>query len=313
MSEADEICRGNFRLLGYDNLHFGQEVPNFHFDPVSGKTSEKKHWSKLPLSDSESTGDKKVIWEINRHQYFVTLGQAYLFTGDEKYAETFAAHIKAWFDQNPPKIGVNWLSSLELAFRSISWIWAVHFFKDSPHFTPEIFGRMLKYLRLQARHIETYLSTYFSPNTHLTGEALGLYVIGSFLTEANKSKKWKEKGYKIMMDALDFQIRDDGVYCEQSSHYSRYTADFYASLMILRQREGLPIEDKHCEKLKKLYAFLMHITQPNGETPLFGDEDGGRLYFLDDRSIRDFRPSLALGVVFVRSGRFQVCGRRGDA
>lgn len=306
IERADVICRGRFSLLGYEDLEYGEGVPDFHLDAVSGKTSESRsHWSKIGLNDEMLTGDKKVVWELNRHQYLVTLGQAYLLTGDEKYAETFAAHIEGWFDQNRPKMGVNWLSSLELAFRSISWIWAVYFFRNSPHFTPEIFGRMVSYLYLQARHIETYLSTYFSPNTHLTGEALGLYFIGSFLTEADKSRKWKEKGHRIMMDALDFQIRDDGVYCEQSSHYSRYTADFYAALMILRRRQGLPVEGKHLAKLEKLYEFLMHLTQPNGETPLFGDEDGGRLNFLDDRPIGDFRPSLALGASLFDRGDFK--------
>lgn len=311
LEKADDICRGYFNFLGYERLNFGQGVPDFHLDAVSGKTFEKMHWSRIGLNDDEATGDKKVVWELNRHQYFSTLGQAYLLSGDEKYADTFAAHLHGWFDQNPHKIGVNWLSSLEIAFRSISWIGAIRFFKNSPHLTPELFGRTVKYLYLQARHIETYLSTHFSPNTHLTGEALGLYFIGSFLSEANKLHKWKEKGYDIMMDALDFQIGADGVYCEQSSHYSRYTADFYATLMILRRREGLPIETRHLEKLESLYEFLMHIAPRNGETPFFGDEDGGRLYFFDDRPVGDFRPSLALGAVLFNRADFKFAA--GDA
>ena len=89
--------------------------------------------------------------------------------------------MEDWISNNPAKIGVNWLSSLEISIRSISWIWAVHFFKDSVHFRPELAAQILKYLFLSARHIETYLSTYFSSNTHLIGEALGLYILGIFL------------------------------------------------------------------------------------------------------------------------------------
>lgn len=300
--KGNKICEGKFDLLGLEGLWFGEAVPDWHFDPVSGRQSPRVHWSRIDEVSSDQTGDKKVIWELNRHQYFVTLGQAYWLTGDERYAKLFVRHLESWFEENPPKIGVNWLSSLELAFRSISWILGYYFFRESPNFGQETRKKMLKFLYLNARHIETYLSTYFSPNTHLTGEALGLYFIGTFMPGIKEAKRWKEKGYKIMMDMLDVHVLDDGSYCEQASHYARYTADFYATLMILRQREGLPIEPKHREKLELLYEYLMHLTQPDGETPFFGDDDGGKFYFFDNRPISDMRPALALGAMLFERG-----------
>ncbi len=295
IKRADRICEGFFDLLGYENIYFKEKIPDWHFDPISQKASPKVHWSKIDELSAEQTGDKKVIWELNRQQYFTSLGRAYWLTKNEKYAETFAAHLESWFAANPPKVGINWLSSLEMAFRSISWLWAFYFFKDSPKLTAQLFVRMLKYLYLHGRHLETYLSTYFSPNTHLTGEALGLYFLGTFLPELKEAKRWKELGYKILLNALDFQIRADGVYCEQTSYYHRYTTDFYTNLLILRQLEDAPIEKKHQEKLIQLFDFLLFITQPNGETSLFGDDDGGRFYFLDEKNVADFRPTLAVG------------------
>ncbi|MBC7900373.1 MAG: alginate lyase family protein [Saprospiraceae bacterium] len=302
IERADRICAGLFDLLGYTDLHFEGKIPNWHLDPVAAKTSPKVHWSKIPLENSAETGDNKIIWELNRHQYFSTLGQAYWLTGNEKYAETFVAHLENWVDDNPPKIGMNWLSSLEIAFRSISWIWAFYFFKDSPKFTSKTFVNMSKHMYLNGRHLETYLSTYFSPNTHLTGEALGLYFLAVFLPELNDSERWKKLGYSILLDALDYQIREDGGYVEQSTHYHRYTTDFYTNLLILRQLEGAPIEQKHQDKLTKLFEFLLFFTQPNGETPLFGDEDGGRLYFLDERGPADYRSTLAMGAALFARG-----------
>ncbi len=302
IKRAERICEGFFDLLGYKNLRFGGKIPDWHYDPISQKTSPKIHWSKIEEVNAAETGDKKIIWELNRHQYFTTLGRAYWLTKDEKYAETFVAHLESWFAENPPKNGVNWLSSLEIAFRSISWIWAFHFFKDSHAFTAQIFAQMLRYMYLHGRHLETYLSTYFSPNTHLTGEALGLYFLGSFLPELKDSERWKKLGYKILLKAIDLQIRGDGVYCEQSSHYHRYTTDFYANLLILRQLEGMPVELKHLEKLEQLFEFLLFISEPNGETPLVGDDDGGRFYFLDEKLITDFRPTLALGATLYGRG-----------
>src|SRR6202007_1994967 len=114
----------------------------------SGKRARLEHWSRLNYLDPEMIGDKKIVWELNRHQYFATLGQAYWLTNDERYAETFVAHLASWMEQNPPKLGINWASSLEVAFRSISWLWALYFFKDSSVLTPELFVRVLKFLHL---------------------------------------------------------------------------------------------------------------------------------------------------------------------
>ena len=136
-------------------------------------------------------------------------------------------------DQNPPKLGINWASSLEVAFRSISWLWALYFFKDSPALTSSLFLRALKFLYLHARHLETYLSTYFSPNTHLTGEALGLFYLGTLLPEFRAAARWRETGRRILLEQMARHVQPDGVYFEQSSYYHRYTTDFYTHFLIL--------------------------------------------------------------------------------
>src|SRR5204862_1621437 len=127
---------------------------------------------------------------------------------------TFAAHLASWMDQNQPKLGINWASSLEVAFRSISWLWAFYFFKDSAAVTVEVFARALKFLYLNARHLETYLSTYFSPNTHLTGEALGLFYLGTLLQQFREAGRWRETGRRILLEQLPLHVRSDGVYFE---------------------------------------------------------------------------------------------------
>ncbi|MBA2380359.1 MAG: hypothetical protein H0V76_12365, partial [Blastocatellia bacterium] len=183
IERADGICEGRFSLLGYPDLYFGGEVPDWHLEPIADKRAPPVHWSRIEADVSADFGDNKIIWELNRHQYFALLGRAYCLTGNEKYAEVFASHVADWCENNPPKLGINWVSSLEIAFRSMSWTWAFHFFRDSPAFSGSLLLRMVKFLKLNGRHIENFLSTYSSPNTHLTGEALGLYFIGSFLQE----------------------------------------------------------------------------------------------------------------------------------
>lgn len=308
VERAERIAAGQFDLLGLRDLSFGRPV-DWHLEPVSGKRAPLVHWSAIEEIGASETGDKKTVWELNRHQHFVTLGCAYLATGDERYAEIFVAHLASWMDANPPKLGVNWLSSLEVAFRSISWLWALHLFKDSPRLTPALLLRAQKFLYLHARHIETYLSTYSSPNTHLTGEALGLYYIGTLLPEFASAARWRAKGMSVMMAALGRQVRPDGVYFEQASYYHRYTVDFYTHLYLLARANDAPPSKNLDASLTALLDHLMHLTRPDGTTPLYGDDDGGKLLNFDARPPDDFRAALSnAAAIFKRSDYKYVAG-----
>ncbi|MDQ2747006.1 MAG: heparinase II/III family protein [Acidobacteriota bacterium] len=298
--KAKKIVAGKFDLLGYKNLDFGAE-PDWHLEPRSGKRSPRKHWKQFDELDTEETGDKKIVWELNRQQHFFTLGAAFRLSGDEQYAETFAAHLDDWMECNPPGIGVNWASSLEVAFRAISWIWAFNFFKDAAIFTPEKFQNALKFIYLHGRHLEKYLSTYYSPNTHLTGEALGLYYLGTQFPFFKAANNWRETGERILFAELDRQILSDGIYFEQSTWYQRYTTDFYTHFFILQNLNGTADDENRRavlkEKICSLTDFLMFITRPDGTIPLIGDDDGGRLLPLSDRKSDDFRAVLSTNAV----------------
>src|SRR5882672_3513570 len=247
---AEDALMGKFSLLGHSGLCFGDppySPIDWRFDPVSGKRAPFLHWSRLRPLNPMGGVDPKVVWELNRHAHFVTLGQAYWLTNDNRFAEGFREQVSAWIDANPVGMGINWASSLEAAFRSIAWLWATQMFVDSSVVTPDFFARLLKSLIEHGRHIETYLSYYFSPNTHLTGEALGLFYLGLALPEMIRAGGWRDLGLRIMLEQSRKQVREDGVYFEQSSYYHRYTADFYTHLFALTRANniGLDPEPQH--------------------------------------------------------------------
>ncbi len=295
IAAADRIRHGEFDLLGR-RVDVGAPI-DWHREPVSGTRAGGRHWSRIDFLNPQVAGEYKLTWELNRHQYFTTLGKAYWYTGDERYAATFVEHLMAWMDANPPKLGINWASSLEAAFRVISWIWGLYFFKTSPCLTDAAFLRTLKFLYLHGRHVETYLSTYSSPNTHLTGEALGLLYLGTMFPEFNCAERWRRVGWEILVKQLDKHVRPDGSYFEQSTYYHRYTTDFCLHVSVLGQLNGLPVDAAFHGKLRALLDHLMYITQPDGCTSLVGDDDGGRVLTLDDRAPNDFRAALATGAV----------------
>ncbi|MFN0111090.1 MAG: alginate lyase family protein [Blastocatellia bacterium] len=296
--QADKVLAEKFDLLGYIGLKFGSPI-DWHFEPVSKKRTSLAHWSKIDFLNPAVAGDKKVTWELNRHQFFVNLGQAYWMTGDEKYAEAFVALASSWMDANPPGRGINWASSLEVAFRAISWLWAVHLFAGSPRLTSEFTVRLFKFLTLFGRHVEKYLSLYFSPNTHLTGEALSLFYLGVALPELKQAESWRSLGLKVLQNQLHTQIRGDGVYFEQASYYHRYTADFYTHLLVLGRASRTALSPELEPMLANLLDHLMWITRPDGSTSLVGDDDGGRLVMLGTRRANDLRDTLATGAAIV--------------
>ncbi len=314
LERAEKIVAGTFDLLGFKNLDFGAEI-DWHFEPVSGKRSPLKHWKQFDEEFStEETDNRQVIFELNRCQHFFTLGVAFWLTGDERFAETFARHLQSWIKQNPFETGINWNSSHEVALRSVSWIWAFQFFKDSAHFTPEIFSDAVKSLFLHATHIETNLSASAGSNTRLTGEALGLYYLGTQFPFFERASFWRETGEKILFSELDRQILTDGVYFRRSSQWQRYTTDFYTHFYILRQLNSGEIKNdarsKLDEKLQSSLDFLMYTTRPDGTTALLGEDDGGgRILPRSNSAPDDFRASLATGALIFRRGDYKFVAR----
>lgn len=312
IERADRAIAGRFDLLGFKDLSFGNPI-DWLLEPISGWRAPLDHWSRFDQNKAPAGCDLKIVWELNRHAHFVTLGQAYWLTGDERYAEAFVGQASAWMDANPLGLGINWVSSLEMAFRVISWLWALHLFAASPCLDDPFFLRALKFLTAHGRHIESYLSYYFSPNTHLTGEALGLFYLGMALPELRRARTWRETGLRILLNQLRAQVRGDGVYFEQASYYHRYTADFYTHLVALAEVGGVILPGDVRQRLVMLLDHLMWMTRPDGTSPLIGDDDGGRLIALAGRAANDFRDTLATGASLFGRGDWKHVAGNGTA
>jgi hypothetical protein len=136
----------------------------------------------------------------------------------------------------------------------------------------------------------------------LTGEALGLFFLGTLLPEFKEARRWRDLGAQILVDQIPIHVQRDGVYFEQSSYYHRYTTDFYLHFLLLARANNYSLPPQVEDALVRLLDHLMYLTRPDDTTPLFGDDDGGRLAMLDVRAANDFRGTLATGaVVFNRA------------
>ena len=289
---ADAVLDGRLNVLGYRNVVVGSPI-NWHRDPVHGRTAPMRFWSSVPYLDP-AIGDHKITWEINRHQHWIVLGRAAWLTGDTRYRDEIVAQLRGWLQQNPPRIGINWASMLEVAFRSLSWLWALQFcaaFDDTPD---EWYAELLVGLDAQLRHIHGNLSYYFSPNTHLLGEALALYVVGRALPELPRAGEWAQTGRRVLIDEIARQVHADGGHAELSAHYHRYALDFYLlALSIARLTGDGDAVRRFDEVSRRLARFARALAGADGRLPLIGDDDGGQLFPICGRDPADARPSLA--------------------
>ncbi len=299
VKQAEKICQHRFDLLGYEDLDFGNVI-DWHLDPVHGKRAPRKVFYKVHYLNFEEAGDSKVTWELNRHQHFLTLAKAYRLTGNSQFVDELQRQWRHWQAENPYPIGINWASSLEVAFRSLSWIWSLQLLEGSRGL-PDFRDEWLPSLALHGRHIERYLSTYFSPNTHLLGEGVGLFFLGVLCPELAGANRWKSLGWDIIVRESERQVRDDGFHFEQSTYYHVYALDFFLHSVVLASVNNIPVPASLEKALGKMLNALCLLGR-HGSPPRFGDDDGGRLFDPRRNRSEHLLDPLATGSILFHRG-----------
>jgi Heparinase II/III N-terminus/Heparinase II/III-like protein len=307
VERANKICSHRFDLLGYADLDYGKQI-NWHLDAVHQKTAPRKPFYNIQYLDFAEVGDSKITWELNRHQHLVTLAKAYRLSGDDRFAEELFSQWRSWHEQNPYPIGINWASSLEVGFRSLSWIWLHAFLEGSKFLTADFQDEYLRAQALNGRHIERYLSTYFSPNTHLLGEAVALFFLGTLCPELRGAERWKSQGWQIVLEQAERQVNPDGMHFEQSVYYHVYALDFFLHAALLASANGRELPPKFEQTVDHMLNALFLLGRA-GPPPRFGDDDGGRLF--DSARNRDehLLDPLAVGALLFGRGDFKTLGR----
>lgn len=273
---AEGICAHRFDLLGFEGLDYGKVI-DWHWDPINNIQAPRKPWYKIDYLEFSEAGDHKIVWELNRHQHLVTLAQAFHLTQQERFLTELLHQWRHWQKENPYPRGINWASSLEVAFRSLAWLWTGRLLAASPAAPKSFQYDLSRALVLSARHIEQYLSTYSSPNTHLLGEATALFFIGTICPQLRSASHWQALGWQVILQEAERQVQADGIHFEQSVYYHVYALDFFLHARILASLNDVPIPEPFDRTLEKMLEALSKFSQA-GAPPRFGDDDGGRVF-----------------------------------
>ncbi|MCB9121231.1 MAG: alginate lyase family protein [Caldilinea sp.] len=303
VSTADEICDHVFDLLGSGPVQLGESI-DWHLDFKSGyRFDPSEYYADLYPAGYPGGYDIKTPWELSRFQHLVWLGQAFWFTHNDKYPAEFVKQVVDWIEKNPYPWGVNWTSTMDVAIRSVNWLWGYHLFRNSSCLDDRFVLILYKSLLEHGRHIRRNLENQGGiTNNHYLANLVGLIYLGLLCPEFMEAAEWREFGLTEIEAEMQKQVYADGVSYEASTSYHRLALEMFLSVAALAQRTGHVFERPFMQRLEKMLDFVMSISRPDGTVPLIGDNDNGRLHRLKvwenpEREWNDFRYLLAIGAV----------------
>lgn len=291
---VDAIQHGQYELLGQTIDLSG--LVDWRHDPVRGYDWPRRFYADVTVYDSQSPADVKYVWEVNRHQFLVELAQGWLVSGEEGLARRVRELLMDWIAQNPVYEGVNWTSGLEVAMRSVSWLWSLAALAGYDGWSGEDRVRITKSLVEHATYLERHLSFYTSPYNHLIGEATALYLLGGWLQGHPGAERWREKGRGALLEYGPRQFYADGFSVEQATSYHFFTLGFLCLAVLegRRMQEPLAAVEDACSDA---FRTAVRLRKPDGRWPTIGDLDSARCLPVAANEFWDFRSLCAWGAV----------------
>ncbi|MBI4787789.1 MAG: alginate lyase family protein [Chloroflexi bacterium] len=246
---ADRICENIFELRGQGPVKFDGRID----------------WTYCP------NGNIDWRWDLNRHAFFDTLGRAYRYTGDERYALKFRELLCDWLARNPARLDQpNWNGVFEVAFRINIWIWALYYFRTARAFDAELCGKLVGGLLTHGRYLDANIELHV-PNNHLLLEAKALAYLGILLPEFKEARRWRERGLKLLERQVQEQVCADGVHGERTTLYHRVISGELLELLALMENNRMAAPPGLVARFGNLVEFERALAKPDGTFPLLGD------------------------------------------
>ena len=287
---ADQVLIGRFTFFGYPEATCPDPL-DWHLDPLSGA-----RWPAIPsarINHRVTAGDPKWIWELNRLQHLPWLAEAWLFTGEPRYAEGALDQLDSWIAQNPPGVGIAWRGAFEAGIRAISVAIALQGLRGSAALTPERYRRAVRMLAQSAHRCWNERSRFSSANNHLVGELAGLATVAILFPELRNAGSWRASALRELAAEADRQILPDGAGAEQALGYQVFTADLLLVVTVLLQREGAVVPPPIRCALRRSADYLGALVGEGDPAPRYGDDDEGFALRLGPQPLRELRHHLA--------------------
>lgn len=222
-------------------------------------------------------GDNEFLFQLNRHRFLISLGQAYQLSGDEKYAECFARILNDWITRvKLQPHGNNPWRSLEVGIRGEYWTQAMAYVQYSPAITTELKNEYKKSLVTHADVLCKTHSAFHKGSNWGIIQDCGLLCIG---VEINNDE-YIELAVTRLVEETRMQVMADGVHWEQSCTYHNEILLRLLNAIRILKSNGRIAHDNLIDTVNKMMDVNIAWIKPDGRQPLFGDSDNNFLYDL---------------------------------
>jgi hypothetical protein len=293
---ADEILAGRWEVLGVTRQDMAE--PDWFLDPLSGRRAPQAEYCfSVNHRNQVVTGNVKQVWELSRHHHLTVLAGAYALTGDRRYAERAAAHLRSWWQENPFLSGVHWTSGIELGIRLISWVWTRRLL-DGWDGVQGLFDEN-ELARNQIWWHQTYLSGFrsrgSSANNHVIAEAAGQLVAALAFPWFEESAAWEAESAGLLRQELASNTFPSGVNRELAFDYHGLVAELGLIAAAEADHAGRPLPDATWRSLGRMLDVAAACLDCGLRAPRQGDSDEGRALVLGSPESNRWEALLALG------------------
>ena len=293
---ADRLMDGQAEYFGV--LRDDMVNPDWSFDPKTGRHAPADAYAfDIAYRNEDVVGDIKQIWEPSRHQHLTVLAAAYAVTGDERYAERVADHLKSWWAANPPMRGVHWLSGIELGVRLLSWVWvrrlldgwsgAHALFEDNPEALHQIWHHQ--------RWLAAFPSRGSSANNHVIAEAAGQLAASCAFAWFPESTFWRTRALHSLDEHLQRNTFDSGLNRELATEYHGLVLELGLAAVLEAEAAGAEVPDSTWSVLRRMTDALAAVTDGRLRPPRQGDADDGYGLIVDGEGTDRWASLLATG------------------
>ncbi|SEC09557.1 alginate lyase family protein [Streptomyces sp. KS_5] len=295
IAEADRLMAGHAEFFGVvrDDL----VDPDWCHDPKTGRRAPWGYAFDVPYRSEDTVGDIKQIWEPSRHQYLTVLAAAYAITGDERYAERVAEHLRSWWAANTPLRGVHWISGIELGIRLLSWVWirrllegwpgAAGLFEDNPVALNQIWHHQ--------RWLAAFPSRGSSANNHVIAEAAGQFAAACAFDWFPSSARWRADALRSLERHLRANTFGSGLNRELATEYHGLVLELGLAAVAEADAAGVPVPAPVRLVLLRMTDALAAVVDSRLRPPRQGDADDGHGLIVDGAGTDRWASLLATG------------------